>query len=402
MSRQRLLSFSERCEEFAFRFLTTRNLVYNTCWEDSAVDRRVMKLGPDDRVLVITSGGCNALDYALDGPAGVVAVDVNPRQTALLELKLAAIRHLEHADAFAIFGKGWHPDFPVIYRTKLRASLSEFARGYWDARLGWFASAEKNLFTRGLTGLVFRIFRSHLRPQSELGRAVRRMFAQTDLAAQKKIYLEEVQHRFFTPVVRKFLASPVFMAMIGVPLPQRRLVSENDHGDVAGGIQRMLDDLFCTVPITDNHYWSVYVFGHYEETRCPRYLTPEGFARLKGGLVDRIEAQTCTVTEYLRRPGPKLTHAVLLDHMDWMSSYYPDALDEEWDALLARLAPGGTVLFRSAHQTPPFLATTRVGPQKKPLRDALRFRQEEADRLARLDRVHTYAGFCIAEMPAHP
>ncbi|MGE3335177.1 MAG: DUF3419 family protein [Rhodospirillaceae bacterium] len=400
MPRQRS-SLSERFEEAAFRFLTTRNLVYNTSWEDPAVDRRVMNLGPNDRVLVITSGGCNALDYALDAPAGVVAVDVNPRQTALLELKLAAIRHLDHADAFSIFGRGWHKDFTALYQSKLRRDLSAFAKTYWDERQNWFASAEQNLFTRGLTGIVFRIFRSRMRPHTALGAAVRKMFAQTDLEAQRKVYLEEVRHRFFTPFVRRFLASPVFMAMIGVPLPQRRLVSENDDGDVAGGIQRMLDDLFCTVPVSDNYFWGVYTFGHYDEDRCPRYLTPDGFAQLKAGLVDRIEAHTCTVTEYLRRPGPLLTHAVLLDHMDWMSSYYPDALEEEWDALLRRIKPGGTVLFRSAHKTPPFLATTRVGPARKAMRDALKFRDDEADELAKVDRVHTYAGFCIAEILAH-
>lgn len=400
MSRHVSLSVSERFEETAFRFLMARNLIYNTSWEDSAVDRRAMKLGPDDRVLVITSGGCNALDYALDGPASVVAVDVNPRQTALLELKLAAIRHLNHDDAFSIFGLGWHKDFPTLYRDKLRRDLSPFARSFWDGRLEWFSSAEKNLFTRGLTGLVFRIFRSRLRAGTPLGDAVRHMFAQTDLEEQRKIYLEEVRHRFFTPFVRWFLDSPIFMAMIGVPLPQRRLVKESDGGEMAGSVQRMLDELFCTVPVTDNYFWGVYVFGHYDENRCPRYLTRDGFARLKSGLVDRIEAHTCTVTEYLERPVPMLTHAVLLDHMDWMSSYYPVALEQEWDALLRRMKPGGTVLFRSAHESPRFLETTLIGSARKPMREALVFRDDEARRLGQADRVHTYAGFRIAEIPA--
>lgn len=402
MQRRVSLTVSERIEEFAFRFLTGRNLIYNTSWEDSAVDRRAMKLGPEDRVLVITSGGCNALDYALEAPAGVVAVDVNPRQTALLELKLAAIRHLNHEDVFSIFGLGWHKEFPALYRDKLRQDLSPFARAFWDARPEWFASPDKNLFTRGLTGLVFRIFRSRLRAGTPLGDAVRDMFGQTNLEAQRRIYLEQVRHRFFTPFVRWFLDSPIFMAMIGVPLPQRRLVKESDGGERAGSVQRMLDELFCTVPVTDNYFWGVYVFGRYDEGRCPRYLTREGFARLKAGLVDRVEAHTCTVTDYLERPGPMLTHAVLLDHMDWMSSYFPAALEEEWNALLRRMKPGGTILFRSAHEAPPFLDTTLIGPARKSMREALIFHDDEARRLARADRVHTYAGFRIAEIPAVP
>ena len=39
-------------------------------------------------------------------------MDANPRQTALMELKLAGIRHLESNDFFALFGTGVHPNGP--------------------------------------------------------------------------------------------------------------------------------------------------------------------------------------------------------------------------------------------------------------------------------------------------
>ena len=50
-----------------FDLVHRRNLVYNQCWEDPAVDGAALALTPADRVLVITSAGCNALDYALSG-----------------------------------------------------------------------------------------------------------------------------------------------------------------------------------------------------------------------------------------------------------------------------------------------------------------------------------------------
>ncbi|MCA9161300.1 MAG: DUF3419 family protein, partial [Planctomycetales bacterium] len=65
-----------------FKFVHGNNLVYNTCWEDPRLDRQALELTSSDRVLVITSAGCNALDYALTGPAHVYAVDMNPRQNA--------------------------------------------------------------------------------------------------------------------------------------------------------------------------------------------------------------------------------------------------------------------------------------------------------------------------------
>ncbi|MBM4095115.1 MAG: DUF3419 family protein, partial [Planctomycetes bacterium] len=51
-----------------FQFVHQNNLVYNCCWEDPRLDRIALDLGPDDTVMVITSAGCNALDYALVGP----------------------------------------------------------------------------------------------------------------------------------------------------------------------------------------------------------------------------------------------------------------------------------------------------------------------------------------------
>jgi S-adenosylmethionine-diacylglycerol 3-amino-3-carboxypropyl transferase len=46
-------------------------------------------LRDQDNLLVITSAGCNVLDYTLTGPRRILAVDANPRQNALLELKFA-------------------------------------------------------------------------------------------------------------------------------------------------------------------------------------------------------------------------------------------------------------------------------------------------------------------------
>jgi len=61
-----------------FDAIYSRSLVYNTCWEDRAVDRHALQLTAQDTVLAITSAGCNTLHYALQGPACVHAVDANP------------------------------------------------------------------------------------------------------------------------------------------------------------------------------------------------------------------------------------------------------------------------------------------------------------------------------------
>ncbi|MCU0982993.1 MAG: BtaA family protein, partial [Pirellulaceae bacterium] len=103
-----------------FRLVHSRHLVYNTCWEDPRLDRIALALRPSDRLVMITSAGCNALDYALLGPSRIDAVDVNPRQNALLELKIAALRRLEFEDFFALFGDGRLANVQRVYQLQLR------------------------------------------------------------------------------------------------------------------------------------------------------------------------------------------------------------------------------------------------------------------------------------------
>ena len=65
-----------------------------------------MDINAGDTVLTLTSGGCNALNLLLHGAGEVVSVDCNPAQSALLELKRAAIMTLPYEDVWQMFGEG--------------------------------------------------------------------------------------------------------------------------------------------------------------------------------------------------------------------------------------------------------------------------------------------------------
>lgn len=70
-------------------------LRYSLVWEDSATLYDALAITPADRVLVITSAGCNALNVLLKNPRQVLAIDLNPVQNRLLRLKMHVIRHHE-------------------------------------------------------------------------------------------------------------------------------------------------------------------------------------------------------------------------------------------------------------------------------------------------------------------
>lgn len=390
----------ERIDQRVFDTLYSRSLVYNTCWEDPAVDRRALDLGPDDHVLVITSAGCNALDYALTGVASVHAVDANPRQSALLELKLAGIRRLEFEDFFGFFGNGHHPDAKRIYRTALRSELSPFAREYWDRRVGWFADDGPggSFYYHGLSGVVARGFRHYLALRPALRRGVDELLETRTLAEQRSVYDTRIHPHMWGRALNWVLSQGVTMSLLGVPGPQKREVEMQHAGGVAGFVREAIEYVFRDLPLQSNYFWTLYLRGRYSLDCCPEYLKPALFGALKGGLAGRIEVHTSTVTEFLRSTRGPITRLVLLDHMDWMSCYLPEALCEEWEAILERANPGARLILRSAHRRPAYLRQLKIGG--RPLQELLKFHDGLAMALQPLDRVHTYAGFHIADIPA--
>jgi S-adenosylmethionine-diacylglycerol 3-amino-3-carboxypropyl transferase len=394
----------DRFNDHVFNTIYSRSLVYNTCWEDPAVDRKALNLTPDDSIVVITSAGCNVLDYAITGPRIVHAVDMNPRQNALLELKLAGIRALEFEDFFQVFGTGRHPRFEEIYWQHLRLHLGEFAREYWDRHYTWFLKDAQRggFYFRGLSGYVARVFHWYLYVSPGLRKGVHALLEASSLDEQRDIYESRVQQHLWSSRMNWVLSSQFTMNMLGVPHPQRKEV-ENQHADgVAGFIRECIEYVFQQIPLTVNYFWRLYMEGRYTPVCCPEYLKQENFYSLKGGLVDRITVNTSSVTAFLQQSGQQISRFVLLDHMDWMSSYRPVALVQEWQAIFACASTDARILFRSAHKQPAYLQDLRV-PQPQGdflLTERLRFHPQLAEDLSRHDRVHTYAGFHIADVIA--
>jgi S-adenosylmethionine-diacylglycerol 3-amino-3-carboxypropyl transferase len=399
---RRRARLGERVDQKVFDAIYARALVYNTCWEDPAVDRQALALGPADRLLVITSAGCNVLDYALQAPAAIHAVDANPRQNALLELKLAGIRRLDFDDFFRVFGDGRHADFRALYGDLLRAELSPFAQAFWDRNGHWFcgAGARGSFYYRGLSGAVARGFHGYLALQPRLRAALEALLAASTLDEQREIYDAQVAQLLWSRPVRWTLSRQLTMSMLGVPRAQRQEVERQHAGGVAAFVREAVEHVARCLPIWRNYFWTVYLRGAYTRTCCPEYLKPANFLALKGGLAARVSVHTSTVTAFLHRTQELISRFVLLDHMDWMGAYRLEALAEEWNAILARAAATTRIIFRSAHREPAYLAAVSViaDGAPHPLLERLRFDRELARRLHEEDRVHTYAGFHIADV----
>jgi S-adenosylmethionine-diacylglycerol 3-amino-3-carboxypropyl transferase len=372
-----------------FGLVHGRRLIYNTCWEDPRIDRNLLELGPDSSVVVITSAGCNALDYLLGDPAAIHAVDVNFRQNALLLLKMALIRNGDHEWLFSMFGNGGAPAYREIYAS-VRADLPAWARQYWDDKIDYFkpGGIRKSFYWRGAAGDFAWLFQKLLVVANRLDRSIQAMLGARSLEEQTSLYYQ-IEPHLLRRGLGWLLSQPAALAFIGVPTPQLRLIEDQYPGGMVEYIQERFQRVFTTVPFKDNYFWRVYLTGSYTSDCCPGYLARANFQALQDR-VGRVTVHNATITRFLQENPGEYSHFVLLDHQDWLAWHDTASLLEEWEEIFANSRPGAKILLRSAGPDLRFL------PENVTAR--LRFFPELTGPLHERDRVGTYGSLHLAEV----
>jgi len=237
-------------------------ILYSTCWEDLRLAREALRVPYGGQVLAIAAAGDNAIGLLLDDPARVVAVDVNPAQTALTELKLAALRELgDRAAAFV----GAQPNAHRL------ADFARFERHVAAARRLILAVAP--------------------------GRAVvRELLAARSLEEQQSIYRRRWNSRQWRLLFRLAFNRRVLAALGRHPA----FFTRAPRMDVAGHFLSRVEFGLTATPIGQNPYMTFALTGAYAlPDATPDYLQPANSATL-AARADRIEVRTAPIDAVLR------------------------------------------------------------------------------------------------------
>ncbi len=347
--------------------------IYAFTWEDSKVDDRLLKLGADDVVLAITSAGDNILSYAMRSPAKIHAIDLNPTQNHLLELKAASYTALPYADFWKIFGEGKHPEFRSLLISKLSPHLSSRAFQYWLNNASIFTSPRsRGLYDTGGSKHAIRVFRwiSWIFGRR---RAVQELLNAKTLNEQREIWQSKIRPALFNRFVNNLIvSSESFMwAALGVPKNQLAMF-EKDHAEsdavkgpnptakatrshavwhyMVNTLDPVVDQTHVAV---DNPYYLVCLEGAFTPRCHPEYLSKEAHARLsRPGAFDGLRIHTDEIDEVIARISPgTLTVAVVMDSMDWFDPSSSAAV-QQITKLNRALKLGGRVLLRSSGLRP--------------------------------------------------
>ncbi len=382
-----------------FNVVHRNHLVYNTCWEDPRLDRVALQIHSQDDIMVITSAGCNALDYVLCEPRHVYAVDMNPRQNALLDLKIAGIRALDFETFFRMFGYGQLRHAKWIYQSQMRQHLPAWSRNFWDKKIKWFDNSRHSFYFRGSSGTFARMMKVYGDKIIRARPALDALLDAETVEQQKDIYENQLRDKFWSGLVKFALNRDTIMSMLGVPRAQRRQIETTYSGNLVQYIQECMEGVFVKLPLRDNYFWRVYINGEYSRACCPEYLVEENFNRLKAGLVDAVSTHTDSVQGFLEKHNGTISKFVLLDHMDWLSDHFFPLLEKEWQAIVDRAAPRARLIWRSGGFRTDYINQVHVQRNNHLVRavDLLNFDEALAAELHPRDRVHTYGSFYIAE-----
>lgn len=328
------------------------SILFSACNEDSRCELRAFGSLTGKRVACIAAGGGRVLNLLVDRPKEILAVDLNPAQIALLELKIAAMRRLDHGDYLGFLGVRLAADRETTYE-RIRPSLSRAATGFFDPRMGMIRRGV--LFEGKLERFLGRlsVVLHALQP-----RGLGRLFSFDDLEEQRRFLA-----RFETPlwktlapnvarrwVMKTFSGDPGFYRYVPAHVPL--------HREIYDGIHRYFHHHLAR----DNALMQVVFFGRYiHEAALPAYLNARTFDRVKGALETvRIESVVATVDAALDDAGPSAFDAFSLSDI---SSYLDDAAHADLFARVIRAAaPGARLCSRSNihHRAPAAAEAARI------------------------------------------
>ena len=369
--------------------------IYTFTWEDVSVDSRILNLNSEDVVLAISSAGDNILAYALEMPKRIHAVDLNPTQNHLLELKLAAFTALPYEDVWKLFGDGRHEDFREILITKLSPHLSSLAFQYWlEHGPSTFSSNGPGLYYTGSSRRVLRLV-SRLSSLLRLRNEVHRLVSAKTLAEQRRIWHRSLRRVFLSRLLSRCIVKNKkwLWKALGVPNAQREMIekdyaaaeasckamssalsgspnhkattrdqthAESSHAPTTGCaifsfMINTLDPVINnTLLSTSNHYYLITLLGHYRRHCHPEYLSAAAHRKLsRAGAFDGLRIHTDELVEVIERMQQgSLTVAVVMDSMDWFEEGRAAKVHRQVLLLRRALKVGGRVLLRSAGRVP--------------------------------------------------
>lgn len=314
-------------------FLNALN--YSSSNEDSRSELRALQIKPGDAVLCITGSGGRTLDLLTENPAIIVSIDFAPCQNFLLELKLAAIRHLEYEEYLEFLGVHLSEKREEVYHA-LRDALSTEARIYWDANIEFI---KQGIIYQGRWEKYFRLLArlvSLARPK-----LLARLFDCKNMSEQSDVWQEQWDDWLWRCFLRLISSKLIWKYGLGDPGFYKYVP---DDFSVYRYLAEKFNATFENIPIDKSPFARLLFFGRYDRDGVlPLYLQKNNYQKLRDSRT-WVQMVTGSLTAYLQNCKCKRFDKYSLS--DFASYTSADDYRQIWQGIIKTASPGARVCER--------------------------------------------------------
>ncbi|MCK4644849.1 MAG: DUF3419 family protein [Candidatus Aminicenantes bacterium] len=298
-------------------------IYYSQCWEDPKPLMQSLAVTPEDDVFSIASGGDNTFALLLKNPRSLTAIDRNPAQISLVELKMRAIELLDYDDFIGFIGARPSKNREQLY-SHLRPLLSQGARGFWDMN---FETLHKGIIHCGKFDRYFKIFRQFVLPLIHNRKTVTTLLGATSTEEQEHFYNQTWNNRRWQGLFRIFFGKFLLGRLGKNPSNFRYVTLEN----IAEEIMNWTRYGLTKVPIHENYFVEYIMTGRYSNLDAAHpYLQAANFLILKER-VGRMQLVCESLADYLKSlKSGSVSKFNLSDIFEYMS-------DEEVESTLQEM-----------------------------------------------------------------
>ncbi len=347
-------------------------LLFGMSREDPQSDRRALQIQPGDAVVTISSGGCNTLSLLLEDPRQVFAVDINPCQSHLLELKRAAVRRLDFDDLHSFLGLNPSARRAEMFES-LAGDLSAPALAYWRSRP---AAVRSGVVYQGRYEQFLRHFRSLLR-LTQGRKRIDGLFQSRSIEEQRH-YFDRVWNTVQWRILFRLLFNKRILARRGLSADYFRF--DDGTSSFAESFFERSKRALCEIPIATNYFIAQYLLGRYADPNAvPAWLRRETLSIVRERL-DRIEVVTAAVKVWLAgRPESSIDAFSLSNICELMSL---DDTARTFEQVARTAKPLARICFRN-------LMIPREVPES--LKSKIQLREDTSRLLLARDRSFAYS-----------
>ena len=286
-----------------------KKVLYAQCWEDPEIDLEAFNIQQDDVIFSITSGGCNVLAFLAKDPAKIIALDLNPYQNFMLDLKIAVFKTLSYEDVLEFLGVT-PSENRIRYYSKVKNYLSPKSREFWDQNT---AIIYKGVIHCGHFEKYMHLLKTAF--NLLMGKSVFEKVRMLKTVGEREHFYQEKWRNRRWKIFTRLLLSRTFMSLLFDKAFFKELEESFSFGQ---HFEQIIKRAVTRFALDENSFLHYIVFGNYSLNCLPFYLRKENFETIRSRL-NRIEiAEGDCLQYFVKLPDNTISRFNFTNIFEWM------------------------------------------------------------------------------------